>query len=168
MVDAAAFYCKELAMRTLIRKTSLLHKIDPTAWRSSFAEMPRHRHTSTHPTRIGEQRRANAWRYARRSQLPPRSLGSISSSRCQTSRARRAKPCACEIFCDANVSCGQHANGSLRRKPPATPSRTCAKQHRNTPIWWSQTGSNRRPPACKAGALPTELWPRQASLIRGQ
>jgi hypothetical protein len=26
-------------------------------------------------------------------------------------------------------------------------------------IWWSQTGSNRRPPACKAGALPTELWP---------
>ena len=28
------------------------------------------------------------------------------------------------------------------------------------PYWWSQTGSNRRPPACKAGALPTELWPR--------
>ena len=26
--------------------------------------------------------------------------------------------------------------------------------------WWSQTESNRRPPACKAGALPTELWPR--------
>ena len=28
------------------------------------------------------------------------------------------------------------------------------------PRWWSQTGSNRRPPACKAGALPAELWPR--------
>jgi hypothetical protein len=28
------------------------------------------------------------------------------------------------------------------------------------PGWWSQTGSNRRPPACKAGALPTELWPQ--------
>ena len=27
-------------------------------------------------------------------------------------------------------------------------------------IWWSQTGSNRRHPACKAGALPAELWPR--------
>ena len=27
--------------------------------------------------------------------------------------------------------------------------------------WWSQTGSNRRHPACKAGALPAELWPRQ-------
>ena len=26
-------------------------------------------------------------------------------------------------------------------------------------FWWSQTGSNRRPEACKATALPTELWP---------
>ena len=34
--------------------------------------------------------------------------------------------------------------------------------------WWSQTGSNRRPPACKAGALPTELWPRQVSGVRYQ
>jgi hypothetical protein len=34
--------------------------------------------------------------------------------------------------------------------------------------WWSQTGSNRRPPACKAGALPTELWPRQGTGVRCQ
>ena len=27
---------------------------------------------------------------------------------------------------------------------------------------WSQPESNRRPPACKAGALPTELWPLDA------
>ena len=26
--------------------------------------------------------------------------------------------------------------------------------------WWSQTESNRRPHACKARALPAELWPR--------
>ena len=26
-------------------------------------------------------------------------------------------------------------------------------------FWWSQAGSNRRPPACKADALPVELWP---------
>ena len=32
--------------------------------------------------------------------------------------------------------------------------------------WWSQTGSNRRPPACKAGALPTELWPRSRASRR--
>ena len=30
--------------------------------------------------------------------------------------------------------------------------------------WWSQTGSNRRPHACKARALPTELWPRRKRL----
>jgi hypothetical protein len=28
------------------------------------------------------------------------------------------------------------------------------------PAWWSRPGSNRRPPACKAGALPAELRPR--------
>jgi hypothetical protein len=32
--------------------------------------------------------------------------------------------------------------------------------------WWSQTGSNRRPHACKARALPTELWPRAARRFR--
>jgi hypothetical protein len=36
------------------------------------------------------------------------------------------------------------------------------------PVWWSQTGSNRRPPACKAGALPTELWPLRGSVTRDQ
>ena len=28
-----------------------------------------------------------------------------------------------------------------------------------TESWWRMTGSNRRPPACKAGALPAELIP---------
>ena len=31
--------------------------------------------------------------------------------------------------------------------------------HIHSKEWWSQTGSNRRPHACKARALPTELWP---------
>ncbi len=39
----------------------------------------------------------------------------------------------------------------------------CSKTHslatEFSQTWWSQTGSNRRPPACKAGALPAELWP---------
>ncbi len=46
---------------------------------------------------------------------------------------------------------------------------------RNAPHegWWSQTGSNRRPDACKAPALPTELWPlkglpRRAGRSRSQ
>lgn len=32
--------------------------------------------------------------------------------------------------------------------------------------WWSRTGSNRRHPACKAGALPAELRPLFLSLKR--
>ena len=30
-------------------------------------------------------------------------------------------------------------------------------------VWWSQTESNRRHPACKTGALPSELWPRNGA-----
>jgi hypothetical protein len=37
-----------------------------------------------------------------------------------------------------------------------------------TRSWWSQTESNRRHPACKAGALPTELWPRSSGTVRAQ
>ena len=33
--------------------------------------------------------------------------------------------------------------------------------------WWSLSGSNRRPPACKAGALPAELRPRKGVVGRG-
>ena len=36
----------------------------------------------------------------------------------------------------------------------------------HTAGWWSQTGSNRRPHACKARALPTELWPHIEAAFR--
>jgi hypothetical protein len=39
---------------------------------------------------------------------------------------------------------------------PSSPGRFAGDQT----VWWSQTGSNRRPHACKARALPTELWPQ--------
>lgn len=32
--------------------------------------------------------------------------------------------------------------------------------------WWRRTGSNRRPPACKAGALPAELRPLRKRLTK--
>ena len=35
-------------------------------------------------------------------------------------------------------------------------------------IWWRRTGSNRRPPACKAGALPTELRPQKLTKMVGR
>jgi hypothetical protein len=47
---------------------------------------------------------------------------------------------------------GQRPPALMRRKPNSN--------------WWSLTGSNRRHPACKAGALPAELRPRSASFRR--
>ena len=60
---------------------------------------------------------------------------------------------SCSLFTMSNTRRGPKGrpriHKSLRtRQPPAKPAR-----------WWSQTGSNRRPQACKARALPTELWP---------
>ena len=40
---------------------------------------------------------------------------------------------------------------------------SCFEEQSNfaiTQYWWRMTGSNRRPPACKAGALPAELIPQ--------
>ena len=52
------------------------------------------------------------------------------------------------------------------RRPPFAAFRSPNTQRATR--WWSQTGSNRRPPACKAGALPTELWPRRQAADRRQ
>ena len=106
-------------------------------------------------------------------------LGAISSSRCQTTRARTGEPARARIFLGFWTS-RTGARGALHKRaaafhrpnlraeftgPNLRGPRLCARQRQvrvaldRLPIWWSQTGSNRRPPACKAGALPTELWP---------
>ncbi len=35
----------------------------------------------------------------------------------------------------------------------------CSQRLLSNLLWWRMPGSNRRPPACKAGALPAELIP---------
>ena len=52
------------------------------------------------------------------------------------------------------VRCRSALRSTVTHTPIASLKATSLK------AWWSQTGSNRRPPACKAGALPAELWPR--------
>jgi hypothetical protein len=56
---------------------------------------------------------------------------------------------------DTRVSCTRGALASRTADLFDCPDK---RQCRQAP-WWSQTGSNRRPHACKARALPTELWP---------
>ena len=41
----------------------------------------------------------------------------------------------------------------------------CSSQLSYWPIWWRLAGSNRWPPACKAGALPAELNPHIFSFV---
>ena len=62
---------------------------------------------------------------------------------------------------------------NIRQPSPQTFTGIEAKNHRNSIIpvtaslqtkpWWRWTESNRRPPACKAGALPIELHPQSLS-----
>jgi hypothetical protein len=84
----------------------------------------------------------------------------VSSSRCQISSTQRARRIA-KLYKPApmgpdRTSAGskpvRRSGGRVSAKEPA--GETTSKK------WWSQTGSNRRPQACKASALPTELWPR--------
>ena len=83
-------------------------------------------------------------------QLETLPTGSIPSLRFQTPAGRPTRSRACVSLAPAGFS----------RTAPQISLTVRTAQHRQAP-WWSQTGSNRRPHACKACALPTELWPLQ-------
>jgi hypothetical protein len=71
----------------------------------------------------------------------------IFSLRCQQNRRRaQGSPQTCFLANDPPSSFG------LRHGLPS-------RSSEGSEGWWSRTGSNRRPPACKAGALPAELRP---------
>ena len=98
---------------------------------------------------------------------PVGETGYASSSRCQILPGLREA--AADFSSDARL----HSPCRRSLDPPSP--KALARQHdlqtdvsSETPSpdgvalgrsWWSQTGSNRRPHACKARALPTELWP---------
>ncbi len=92
-------------------------------------------------------------------------LGSISSLRCQISRTTQSiRTSVCEVMFRGRYYWVEHSarlrsfelrRGSLRYDPARLAVAGAASEG-----WWSQTGSNRRPHACKARALPAELWPR--------
>jgi hypothetical protein len=98
-------------------------------------------------------------------------IGKTEDGRRRTERSRSAaRPPAPSAFALDETDKMHRKDGSKTRH---------AKDETNPPVlrrlssvvrppsseWWSQTGSNRRPHACKARALPTELWPRRKSEI---
>src|SRR3954453_11154199 len=104
-----------------------------------------------------------------RSLEQPGSTACITSLQCQTSAiAPRAK--APRNHRESQKSQPDTPKGRSPRanspktqaRPKQDPSKTQARPKQDpskTQEWWSQTGSNRRSEACKATALPTELWP---------
>ena len=114
-------------------------------------------------------RRLSAFRSSRTVRLTPRPIRSstecASSSQCQRSRTGRngggenlvaGHPAFVTLSARALNETDKITSdriGALRS------ARHFVKTSRPR-LWWSQTGSNRRPHACKARALPTELWPR--------
>ncbi len=128
--------------RTLIRKTSLLRKIGPIARRSSFANKGH-----LQPAHLAVNERRNdlekvQWKSASARHAAPAcdpKLGSISSLRCQKSRTRFPKDCACKVmFCEqtdqASVACSLHEPRRALRSPARprhpTPKRGGARRDR--------------------------------------
>ena len=100
--------------------------------------------------------------------VTPHSRSDPTSSRCQIPRTRM-KPYGhhggANLFSTDELILGPANNeASVARHTAQQDLKTVID--RMCPGWWSQTGSNRRPPACKAGALPTELWPRRRAWKR--
>ena len=72
---------------------------------------------------------------------------------------------SCEtMFSRTNCFGSPSWSASFRSSSSATAAfdthRLAEPKLRSSEGWWSQTGSNRRPHACKARALPAELWPQ--------
>ena len=80
--------------------------------------------------------------------------------------AKTAKPFLIPgTFCWASNAGGDIRRLGFPRKSArrpfglSTPAASQSNPRSNHQEWWSRTGSNRRPEACKATALPTELRP---------
>jgi hypothetical protein len=148
--------------RTLIRKTSLLRKIEPVMRRSSFTNKDAAQlRTSCDaealivPEIVYVTRELLRGSHTRidllytMSEIPHphpegRKVRSDVSRTANWVRRSTVSPSSPFGLCRARFDC-------LRLAAPRV-----AKGE----AWWSQTGSNRRPHACKARALPAELWPR--------
>ena len=78
----------------------------------------------------------------------------------------RGDPCP-NVFPLYNVKHPAHPQVFRPANRKSVMSRKAANRPRRA-AWWSQTGSNRRPHACKARALPTELWPLSRWPLRGR
>jgi hypothetical protein len=133
--------------RTLIRKTIsfLCFKIEPTTMRSSFADMNMH---NLRRWMKGGRRTRHLGARGTFHGLSPLHVRSERSPLHDVRQHAHADGRVDATRCMREFFFADELAGVCRV---------------TSEVWWSQTESNRRPPACKAGALPTELWPRTAA-----
>ena len=110
-------------------------------------------------------------RGTRRTDLPNCNARQIFS--CQRSRLRQQSVGAAGRRPAAQTNCWMVGLGGL--EPPTSSLSGMRSSHlsyrprRPAPYtWWSWSGSNRRPPECKSGALPAELQPQTQPLPHGR
>jgi hypothetical protein len=153
---------------TLIRKTSLQDRTDDSLRSSNRADKA---FTRRSPCGGQHDHAGSAYRKGLRP-LPYSERSSLHDVRYHASR-RSTHDCSRVhsamksefVFSSDEISRDPHISPpwlKLRRAIFAVRRLACQPGGLGREGWWSQTGSNRRPPACKAGALPAELWPRKS------
>ena len=152
-VQLVTGWTQDLCFQTCPRRGAVrlpvtaLHLARPVSRRKKAMQRDR-------PTRFGPLRQA-----ALASRPDPR-VGHIHSSRCRTTRSG-LRPERCAGWTDQRRISLMRTGSRLR----SLSIDRSAPKHRPR-RWWSKTGSNRRPHACKARALPTELLPRSGKRVR--
>ena len=125
----------------------LLTEATVTGSDNSHANTPRTPRTTPNPTPTQRQEPAGATRVVLRAQERTRTRFTLSQR-----PTRHDKPTH-----PATAVARRHPHRSRTTTTTSPPTRTA-----HSPQGWRRTGSNRRPPACKAGALPAELRPRNS------
>ena len=93
----------------------------------------------------------------------PTACGAVALSAC-------AQPAECipslRFQTSAFRSCSKQTRTSMTPDKNNNPPHPAKVKTFKAGNWWSLTGSNRRPPECKSGALPAELRPQTGSRSR--
>ena len=155
----------------LIAACHVLHRLLPPKHPPDALTLTLDRTPSTKPMCMGNAFACPPTRFRQLYQI--RHVGFLQIYRSERMSARRSCPLRTRTRGRHRYNTNTHSPCRWRRKRLshlsfAKPAPSTQVFWNRRPIWWSLSGSNRRPPACKAGALPAELWPRRPAARTSQ
>ncbi len=133
------------------RATSFIASRRQGIHQTPFSARDPHPQTACRPDRSVRRQDKGAPRRRQHARPPFRGARALPSQSGNTSCAYWRTTCPNQCL----LTMSETALPGLRRTGEPLEAGECLPPE----TWWSRTGSNRRPPACKAGALPTELRP---------